>query len=94
MICTANWEDIKELPPPPGKTVLLYQRGDLYPVVAHRGYGIVGEKGEKGNFYILEEGGDEAGEHRKYPFLHSDYVPTHWCELPATPFEEEILEGR
>ncbi len=85
MICTANWERIDELLPPTGKTVLLYQQGDLYPVVGFRNHGYL-ETRDDGveDYYILEEGGPEDGEHRKYPLL-AHFKATHWCELPQTP---------
>ena len=88
MICTANWEKVEELPPPSGKTVLLYQEPDLYPVVGFRIRGIMktGEP-ETADYYMLEEGGPEDGEHRKYPILEH-FNPTHWCELPETPLSD------
>jgi hypothetical protein len=90
MISTARWVPVNELPSPSGKTVLLYQEGDLYPVIGFRIRGIVktGEP-ETADFFMLEEGGPEDGEHRKYPFAQN-YKPTHWCEVPATPLP---LEG-
>jgi hypothetical protein len=69
------WNTIESCPT--NKTVLLYRSGDLYPVVGWKQY----SKGSP--WFMLEEGGPEDGEHRKYPFLH--VVPTHWAELPVLP---------
>jgi hypothetical protein len=82
-----------ELKPPSGRNVLLYARGDLYPIVACRMRGRMTDGPRESDYYVLEEGGPEDGTHRKYPIL-SDYKPTHWAELPTTPYEEEILDGR
>ena len=87
MICAANWESIEKLKPPLHKTVLLYQKGDLYPVVGERAHGhLYDVEVPSVDFYTLEEGGPEDGEHRSYPILEH-YKPTHWCELPEVPFE-------
>ena len=91
MICTANWVPMAELSPPLCKTVMLYADGDLYPVIGFRNRGVMTKGEREADFYMLEEGGPEDGEHRKYPIL-KHYRPTHWCELPQVPYE--TLEGR
>lgn len=71
-----TWHPITTVPP--YRTVLLYRTPDLYPVVGS----LLGE-GEEGDYFALEEGGPEDGEHRAYPPLK--FKPTHWAELPETP---------
>lgn len=65
------WRPISSVPE--HKTVLLYRKPDLYPIVGS----------SMGDDFILEEGGPEDDEERQYPFLR--YKPTHWAELPETP---------
>jgi hypothetical protein len=70
--------------------------GDLYPVVGScydRDRGL----------WVLEEGGAEDGEHRKYPFVKTGnpdsltgWQPTQWMPLPETPEEhwESVRDRR
>lgn len=72
MTRTSNGFSVEDCVPQAHKTVMLYRAGDLYPIV-----GWWGECAELGRYYILEEGGPEDGEHRKYPHIPG-YNPTHW----------------
>ncbi|MGI9485436.1 MAG: hypothetical protein ACR2RF_06050 [Geminicoccaceae bacterium] len=51
---------------------MLYRLTNLYPVIGSK---VSGEE----DLFMLEEGGPEDGEHRRYPFLR--YAPTHWKHL-------------
>lgn len=74
-----TWQPIETVPP--YETVELYRQTDLHYVV---GFMLPATPNGNGDMFMLEEGGPEDGEHRKYPLLK--YKPTHWryCDdLPA-----------
>lgn len=69
-----KWKRVTDSKPLQPATCYLYRVGDLYPVVGCR---------VDGHYWILEEGGPEDGEHRKYPRPggSEEWEPTHYAEI-------------
>lgn len=74
-----GWHPIATIPYD-NRTVMLYQEGDLYPVIGSRC---------NLSYFILEEGGPEDSEHRQYPMAIEGYAPQWWRPLPPLPHHHD-----